>query len=120
VSWARWPGLRSWVMGESTRYIGGPDPGEQRSYVSALPGATDAEAKRCNSVICTHGEIEPRGHGVLDVAMAEERNRTRQGDSAQHLALMRKLALHLLRRETSVPAGCAAKQQRAGWDHNYL
>lgn len=59
-------------------------------------------------------------HGVLDVAMAEESNRTRQGESTQHLALMRQLALHLLRRETSVQAGFAAKQKRAGWDHNYL
>jgi hypothetical protein len=30
------------------------------------------------------------------------------------------LALNLLRRETSVPAGIAAKQKRAGWDHSYL
>jgi hypothetical protein len=28
--------------------------------------------------------------------------------------------LHLLRRETTVPTGIAAKQKRAGWDHNYL
>ena len=52
--------------------------------------------------------------------MAEDSNRTRKGESAQNLALMRKLALNLLRREPSVKAGFAAKQKRAGWDHNYL
>ena len=59
-------------------------------------------------------------HWVLDVAMGEDANRTRAGESAQNLALIRKLALNLLRRETSVPVGIAAKQKRAGWDHNYL
>jgi hypothetical protein len=42
------------------------------------------------------------------------------GESAQNLALIRKLVLNLLRRETSVQVGIAATQKRAGWDHNYL
>jgi hypothetical protein len=46
-------------------------------------------------------------------------NRTRQGESAQHLALIRKLALNVLRHERSVQVGIAAKQKRAGWDHDY-
>jgi predicted transposase YbfD/YdcC len=120
VSGARWPGLMSLVMVESTRYINGQDHLEQRYYISSLAGATDADAKRFNGVIRTHWEIENRVHWVLDVAMAEDSNRTRKGESAQNLALMRKLALNLLRREPSVKAGFAAKQKRAGWDHNYL
>jgi hypothetical protein len=54
------------------------------------------------------------------MAMGEDTTRPRKGESAQHLAQIRKLALHLLRRETSVKTGLAAKQQRAGWDCNYL
>jgi predicted transposase YbfD/YdcC len=108
------------VLVESTRHLSGQDHLEHRYYISALPGATDAPAKRINGIMRPHWDIDNRVHGVLDVAMAEESNRTRTGDSAQNLALIRKLALHLLRRETSVQAGCAAKQKRAGWDHNYL
>jgi hypothetical protein len=52
--------------------------------------------------------------------MGEDDNRTRKGESAQNLALMRKLALHLLRQDQSVKVGIAAKQKRAGWDHAYL
>jgi hypothetical protein len=33
---------------------------------------------------------------------------------------MRKLALNLLRQEQSMQVGIAAKQKRAGWDHDYL
>jgi predicted transposase YbfD/YdcC len=120
VSCERWPGLTSLVMVESTRYIDGVDEVEQRYYISSLPGATDADAKRLNGVIRTHWEIENRVHWVLDVAMAEDTNRTRKGESAQNLALIRKLALNLLRRETSVKTGFAAKQKRAGWDRSYL
>lgn len=120
VSCERWPGLTSLVMVEATRHIGGQDEVEQRYYISSLPGATDADARRFNGVIRTHWGIENRVHWVLDVAMAEDTNRTRKGESAQNLALIRKLALNLLRRETSVKTGFAAKQKRAGWDRNYL
>ena len=120
VSCQRWPGLTSVVQVESTRHIGGQDHREHRYYISSLPGATDADAKRLNDIIRTHWEIENRVHWVLDVAMAEDANRARKGESAQNLALIRKLALNLLRRETSVKTGFAAKQKRAGWDHNYL
>jgi predicted transposase YbfD/YdcC len=93
---------------------------EWRYYLSSLPGNTDTAAQRLNRVIRTHWEIENRVHWVLDVAMGEDSNRTRKGESAQNLALMRKLALNLLRHAPSVHGGIAAKQKRAGWDHDYL
>ena len=52
--------------------------------------------------------------------MGEDSNRTRKGDSAQNLALMRKLALNVLRRAHSGKGGIAAAQKRAGWGHDYL
>jgi hypothetical protein len=107
-------------MGESTRQLGEPASVEQRYSISSLPGATNADAQRANRVMRTHGEIENRVHWVLDVAMGEDSNRTRNGESAQNLALIRKLALHLLRQEPSVHGGIAVKQKRAGWDQAYL
>jgi predicted transposase YbfD/YdcC len=116
----RWPGLTSLVMVESSRQLGDEASVERRYYLSSLPGATDAAAKHLNRVIRTHWEIENRVHWVLDVAMGEDVNRTRKGESAQNLALIRKLALNLVRQEHSVNLGIAAKQKRAGWDHDYL
>jgi predicted transposase YbfD/YdcC len=116
----RWPGLTTLVLVESTRQVADQERIERRYYISSLPGTTDDDAKRLSGVIRTHWEIENRVHWVLDVAMGEDTNRTRAGDSAQNLALIRKLALNLLRRETSVQVGIAAKQKRAGWDHHYL
>jgi predicted transposase YbfD/YdcC len=116
----RWPALASLGMVESIRQLGAEESVEQRYYISSLPGTTDNDAKRLNCLIRTHWEIENRVHWVLDVAMGEDANRTRKGESAQNLALMRKLALNLLRQEQSVQVGIAAKQKRAGWDHDYL
>jgi Transposase DDE domain len=116
----RWPGLTSLVRGASLRQLGEEESVEPRDDLSALPGATDAAAKRFNSVIRTHWEIENRVHWVLEVAMGEDSNRARKGESAEKLAVIRQRALHLLRQEPSFTGGIAAKQQRAGWDHNYL
>ena len=90
----RWPGLTSLLMVEAIRQLGDEESVERRDYLSSLPGATDDDAKRLNRVIRTHGEIENRVHWVLDVAMGEDVNRTRKGESAQNLALIRKLALN--------------------------
>jgi predicted transposase YbfD/YdcC len=105
-------------MVESIRQLGEEDRVERRSSLSFLPGATDEDAPRLNRVIRTHWESENRVHGVLDVAMGEDVHRTRQGESAQHLAFIRKLALNLWRPEPSVTGGMAARQKRAGWDHD--
>jgi predicted transposase YbfD/YdcC len=97
VSGERGPGLTSLVMVESIRPLGAKERVAQRYSLSSLPGETDDDAKRFNQVIRPHGEIENRVHWVLDVAMGEDGNRARKGESAQHLALMRKLALNLWR-----------------------
>jgi hypothetical protein len=64
--------------------------------------------------------MENRVHRVVEVAMGEDTNRTRQGERTQNRALIRKLALHLVRRETAVKPGVAAKQKQAGWDRDSL
>jgi len=116
----RWPGLTTLVMVESTRQVWDQASGERRDSRSSRPGTTDDEAKRWSGVMRPPGECANRGQGVLDVALGEDTHRTRAGESAQTLALIRTRAVQLLRRETSGPVGIAAKQKRAGWDHNYL
>ncbi len=82
----RWPGLATLVMVEATRQLGDQESIERRYYISSLAGTTDNDAKRLNGVIRTPWEIENRVHWVLDVAMGEDTNRTRTGESAQNLA----------------------------------
>jgi predicted transposase YbfD/YdcC len=107
-------------MVESLQQLGEEESVERRDSLSSLPGATDADAQRLNRVIRTHGEIANRVHWGVDVAMGEDVNRTRKGESAQKLALIWKLALNLWRQEHSVTGGLSAKQKGAGWDHDDL
>lgn len=67
-----------------------------------------------------HGQVENGLHGVLDVAFREDESRIRKDHAPQNRALMRQLALNLLKQETRVKVGIAAKRKLAGWDNNYL
>lgn len=107
-------------MVEAIRQLGEAESVEQRSDISALPGTTQADAPRANRVIRPHWEREHRVPWVRDGAMGEDSNRTRNGESAQHLARIRTLALNFLRQEPSAHGGIAAQQKRAGWDQAYL
>lgn len=57
---------------------------------------------------------------MLDLAFGEDQNRTRAGHSAAPLALVRKLALNLLRLEPTRTHGSKASRLGAAWDHDYL
>lgn len=67
-----------------------------------------------------HWAIENQLHWSLDVTFREDHNQTRTGFAAENLALIRRLALMLLKRETSVKVGLQAKRLRAGWQNDYL
>ncbi len=89
---------------------------EERMYITSLP----AEAERLNHIIRSHWGIETSLHWVLDVAFREDDNRTRMGNAAANLAIVRHLALNKLRQETTARIGVKAKRKKAGWDHSYL
>jgi predicted transposase YbfD/YdcC len=116
----RWPGARSVWRVESTRTVGKKATIEHRYYLSSLPASTADHAAHANHAIRRHWSVENEVHWVLDVAMDEDLNRSRVGNSAQNLALMRKLVLNLLRLEKGSKGGVKARQKRAGWDHEYL
>lgn len=112
-----WPGLRSIARVTATRRIGERDPTTTtRYYLSSLPG----DARQIARAGRSHWGIENKLHWVLDVAFREDDNRTRAGHSAENLALIRKLALNLLRLEPTRKHGIKASRLRAGWDQTYL
>jgi hypothetical protein len=57
---------------------------------------------------------------VLDIAFREDDSRVRTGHAAENFAVLRRIALNLLRQERSVQAGIKAKRLKAGWDEAYL
>ena len=113
-----WSALRSLICVEARRTVlGKPTTTNRRLYISSLPDLAAAEAAR---VVRAHWGVENQLHWVLDVAFREDDARARKGHAAANLATVRKLALNLLKQETSAKRGIKTKRLRAGWDHRYL
>jgi predicted transposase YbfD/YdcC len=75
--------------------------------------------KRLLHVTRNHWGIENRLHWVLDVHFAEDRNRTRKDNAPENLAILRRLALNILRTHPD-RASIRRKIKRAGWDDTFL
>ena len=70
-------------------------------------------------IVRAHWSIENQQHWLLDVVFAEDRTATRNDNAAKNLALLRRLALSLLRKDPA-KASIRTKVKQAGWNNAYL
>jgi len=56
----------------------------------------------------------------LDIAFNEDRSRVRKEHAPANLAVLRHMAVNLLKQETSAKGGIKAKRLQAGWNEDYL
>jgi predicted transposase YbfD/YdcC len=76
-------------------------------------------AKRLLHVTRSHWSIENQLHWVLDVHFDEDGNRARKDNAPENLAILRRLALNILRANPD-RASIRRKIKRAGWDNAFL
>jgi predicted transposase YbfD/YdcC len=75
--------------------------------------------KRLLQITRSHWGIENQLHWVLDVNFAEDRNRSRCDHAPENFAIVRRLALNILRTLPNQPS-LRRKIKRAGWDNAFL
>ena len=112
----RWTGLETVVRIDSQRRFNDQHSQETRYYISSLA----AEPYLLNTAVRTHWTIENQLHWILDVAFREDDSRVRRGHAAENLAVLRHMALNLLKQEHTAKLSIHNKRLRAAWDNDYL
>ena len=111
-----WVGLQSIAMIVCTRMVGDKHTKQVRFYISSLP----SDAQRILEIVRKHWAIENEVHWVLDVALNEDHSRVRKDHAPENLAVIRHIALNLLKQEKTAKGGIHAKQLQAAWKEDYL
>lgn len=110
-----WADLQSIVRIQRETRVGDHVTHDTAYYISSL----DHDAQRILEASRHHWAIENSFHWVLDVTFREDDSRIRSGDAPQNMAVLRTLALNILKRDTS-KASLKQKRFRAGLDDNFL
>lgn len=113
---AHWPRLRSLVKLLTVRVT----PKKTETTIRYFISSWTASAHDFLLHIRDHWQIENGLHWVLDVAFREDESRIRKDHAPQNMATLRHMATNLLKQDTLVKVGIAAKRKMAGWDNAYL
>ena len=114
-----WNALQSIIKVESTRvFKNNSKPTEKatRYFISSL----DCSAERYQKDIRSHWGIENKLHWTLDVGFSEDASRKRAGNAAQNYSIVLKIALNLMKNETTEKQGIKGKRLKAAWNNDYL
>jgi predicted transposase YbfD/YdcC len=113
---ALWQDLHGICFAVNERTVGGETTVEPRYYIGSLQGGVAEYAQ----VIRDHWGIENNCHWVLDVLFREDGSRSGPEHGAENLAWLRRMAVSLLKNDTTCERSLRAKSAKALGDHDFL
>ena len=115
----RWPALKA--IGRVVRQRTDKTTGDTSTQIVHYLMSQPMTAKRFAAAVRGHWGIENRAHWVLDVTFNEDRCRCRKDHSDQNFALMRRLAMNLLRTNRDrTKLSMRGQRLKIGWDTDFL
>lgn len=111
-----WVDLKTLVCVKSIRTQKGKTTQEFRYYISSLK----SDAQRLAEIVRSHWAVENKLHWHLDVSFGEDLCKVRTDHAAENFSLVKKMALNLLKADTSEKLGIPNKRKLAGWSPEYL
>ncbi len=109
-------GAKSIGMERSTRIIGEKRTTQVRYYVSSL----DMHAQRFAHAVRSHWSVENSLHWTLDMSFREDDSRMRTGYSAENFAMMRRMALSIMKRDTHSKRSLKGRRRICSYHDKYL
>jgi len=104
------------ITAERTDKKSGETQKELRYYISDLHHTPEG----FNNDIREHWGIENKQHWILDIAFGEDDSKKRAGNAAENFAILNRMALNIVKQDTSAKVGVKTRRMMAGWDDNYL
>ena len=111
-----WKSLRTLVKVSGQRQTSAGTSIEDRYFISS----SKLPAKQLLKSVRGHWSIENGLHWVLDIAFREDESRVRKDYAPENLAILRHIALNLLKQDISKKVGIKNKRLVAAWNNDYL
>lgn len=111
-----WAGIKTICRVTREREMNGHVSIESAYFISSLDNHAPAIAK----AVREHWGIENGLHWCLDISFREDYCRVRKDHAPENFAVLRHMALNLLKREKTLKGGIQTKRLKAAWDHDYL
>ena len=110
-----WKGLQTVVKITATREFANKTETFERYYISSL----SPKNNEFNKYIRDHWRVENNLHWTLDMAFREDEQRKRAGHVAKNFAIVRKIALNILKKDTE-NGSMRRKRLKAAWKKEFL